>query len=83
MKENPSPIKGYILRNQDTEEYIAIDEASGGYPYVTTSLDVAKVWSNRKELEYYLDMIRNHYSTYRICAIVIEQEFEDDIGDLF
>jgi len=38
------------------EKYVAMDSASGGYPYVTDNFMSTKVWSTKKEAEDYYEM---------------------------
>jgi len=35
----------YMVLMNEKNEYIAIDDVSGGYPYYTDRLDIARIWA--------------------------------------
>lgn len=49
----------YVIKNNKTEKYIAIDKTSGGYPY-DTGIEYSEVFKEIKEAEIY----KNIFSSY-------------------
>lgn len=60
----------YIIKNNKTGEYIAIDQASGGYPYDTDIFN-AKIWHTKQEAREYNKMSFNH--DWSLCIIKINE----------
>lgn len=48
----------YVIKNNSTGEFIAIDNNSGGYPY-DTSLHQAKIWFSKEDAFRYKNMSCN------------------------
>jgi hypothetical protein len=63
----------YVLKNSEKDEYIGIDEASGGYPWFTSSLQRAKISSDLADLERYLKMFSKFYVGFEIHKIHLEK----------
>ncbi len=41
------------------DKYVAMDSASGGYPYITDNFMSTKVWSTKKDAEDYQKMFKD------------------------
>lgn len=53
----------YLPNDQDKffepdQKFLAIDNASGGYPYRVT-IDQARYWKTQEELQHYLDIVKS------------------------
>ena len=56
-------MKNYIIRIEDKivatqYKYVAIDQASGGYPYFVGTPAQAKIWCDKDEALKYIDMFK-------------------------
>ena len=62
--------KYYVLQNQKTKEFIAIDSNSGGYPY-ECKLNNAKIWTNLQEAQSLIEMFPNENMV--VCTLNVEE----------
>lgn len=52
-----------VLKNRMNGKYVALDSASGGYPYDVPTPDKAKDWSHEgeQEIQHYTKMFPEYY----------------------
>lgn len=46
----------FIIKNQDSGKYIALDTASGGYPYLVDDWSRAEVWKDEQQARLFVKM---------------------------
>ena len=71
-------IDGYVLKVPGGE-YVGLDHASGGYPYIPHGITGIHVWSTKEDAESYKNIIAGgsamgdmgHASSWRVKHIVI------------
>lgn len=47
----------YIIESGN--DYVAVDQSSGGYPFITENLSMAKIWTKQSEAVEYYNMFRD------------------------
>lgn len=55
----------YILKNNNTNQYIGIDQSSGGYPY-DTSITGATKFETREEALSYKEIFNYDWSLFKV-----------------
>ena len=61
----------YVIKNNSTGEFIAVDNSSGGYPY-NTSLHQAKIWFSKEDAFRYKNMFHNEDWSLHIIKLLTE-----------
>lgn len=56
--------EGYVLTKGD--KIVALDSASGGYPYLTKHFSQIKIWETVEEARDYNRMFKNEYTVRQI-----------------
>jgi len=57
---------GFILQDRDQGKFVALDKASGGYPYLTGDPFEAKLWETLESAEEYNIMFKGAYIIYGV-----------------
>lgn len=65
-------MNGYILKQGS--QFVALDDASGGYPYLTDKPLNAKLWTTVDEAKSYNRMFKN---VYTVCEVKINVEINE------
>lgn len=60
----------YVIRNGD--QFVAVDAASGGYPYDTDRLDLARLWYGKTQAEKYIKVCQygGRHSNWKLVRVV-------------
>lgn len=61
----------YVIKSGD--KFIGVDQASGGYPFETERLDLARLWYGEKRAKEYMAVINwngshSHWKLMRVVA---------------
>lgn len=68
-------ISGYVLYDTDNNLLVAIDSASGGYPYLVTDAFRAKVWVKKEDaLNYNSHFPKNGYTVCKLNKVELSVE---------
>ena len=62
---------GYFIIDTETRKYVALDSASGGYPYMTDSITAAHKFNKIDEAVGYYTASFKNYPNWKIVTIEI------------
>jgi hypothetical protein len=62
----------YVIKNDDTGKFIAIDNSSGGYPY-DTEIHNAKFWHDKDDAFRYKNVFKNEKWSLHTISFEIEK----------
>lgn len=65
--------EGYVLTKDD--KFVALDAASGGYPYLTKNFSQIKIWETVEEVRRYNEMFKS--DGYTVRQIEVRVSFYD------
>ena len=65
--------KSYVIKNNVTDKYIGIDNASGGYPY-NTELRFAYIFRDKKEANSYYNTFKSSYPDWSLYELFTSTE---------
>ena len=65
----------WVLQDVKTKEYIAIDVASGGYPYRIKEFNQAHIWNSEEDASSYQDKFKEDWQLVEVF-IRTEVKFE-------
>ena len=66
----------YVIKNNETGKYIAIDRPSGGYPY-DVSIEYAQTFYNKEEPRKYMETMKADWSLHELVMITTETPWEE------
>lgn len=66
----------YVIKNNETGKYIAIDRASGGYPY-DVGIEHAHTFNNKEEPRQYMETMKADWSLHELVMTTTETTWED------
>lgn len=69
--------KTYVIKNNDTDKWINIDNASGGYPY-DVDIHKAKIFYDKESALKYLKVMNKNWSLFRLDMFVFPVNWEDN-----
>ena len=59
----------YVIVDNKTKKYIAIDQSSGGYPYESNL--ASKIWSSKAEAKKYADMFGERSENWSLHTLEV------------
>ena len=63
----------WVLR-YPTGEFVALDDASGGYPYKATSVAVARFWADKERVQRYMHTMRKEEFTLHSLEFLVSDD---------
>ena len=68
--------KMYVIKNNETNKWIAIDSTSGGYPY-DTEIHNAKIFYDKKSALNYKNVMKGNWSLFQLQVHGIPVSWEN------
>ena len=69
--------KMYVIKNNETGKWIAVDKASGGHPY-DTDIQRAEIFYSKKRAQDYRNVMKADWSLYRLEMHGIPERWENE-----